>query len=163
MKETLQFMGYAKSIDEEKFMMERENQLSTESIQNQKTEEYLKNRNYFIDQRDKFNKASIWIYCFSGLFPSNVSTVTTLHSFQSIYDEQWQQIMDRRQRLIQEKNKKFKEIIEANEIYANNAHMERELIRKKKNSRLHYGHELRAQFNYEKLEKVLVTSSQFKN
>lgn len=62
--------------------------------------------------------------------------------------------MDRRQQLLQEKNQKINEVIEANEIFANNAYMESELLRKKRNFRLQYGHDLRAQCNYEKLEKV---------
>lgn len=62
--------------------------------------------------------------------------------------------MDRRHKLLQEKNQKINEIIEANEIFANNAYMERELLIKKKNSRLQYGRELRAQCNHKKIEKV---------
>lgn len=62
--------------------------------------------------------------------------------------------MDRRQKLLQEKNQKINEIIEANEMFAKNAYMENELLKKKKNFRLQYGHELRAQCNYKKLEKV---------
>lgn len=62
--------------------------------------------------------------------------------------------MDRSHKLQQEKIQKMNEIIEANEIFANNSYMESELLRKKKNFRLQYGHELRAQCKYEKLEKV---------
>lgn len=64
------------------------------------------------------------------------------------------QIIDRREKMLHEKNQKINEIIEANKIFANNSYMETELLRKKKNSRLQYGHELRAQCSYEKLEKV---------
>lgn len=62
--------------------------------------------------------------------------------------------MDRRKKLLQEKNQKINEIMEANQIYANNACIESELIEKNKNFRRRYGHELRAQCNYEKLQKV---------
>lgn len=62
--------------------------------------------------------------------------------------------MDRKEKLRQEKNEKLNEIIQANEMFANNACIESELLRKKKNFRLQYGRELRAQCNYEKLEKV---------
>ncbi len=62
--------------------------------------------------------------------------------------------MDHRQKKLQEKNQKINEIIEATAIFANNAFEESELLRKKRNSRLQYGHELRAQCSYEKLEKV---------
>lgn len=62
--------------------------------------------------------------------------------------------MDRKQLLVEEKKQKINEIIEANQIFANNASMESELLRKRQNFRLQYGHELRGQYNHEKLEKV---------
>lgn len=56
--------------------------------------------------------------------------------------------------MTEEKNQRNCEIIAATEMYANNARIERELLKKRKNCRLKYGQELRAQSNYEKLEKV---------
>lgn len=56
MKETRRFLKYRKTVDDEKTKLERENDHSTESLQNAKTDEYLKNRNYFIQQRNEFNK-----------------------------------------------------------------------------------------------------------
>lgn len=74
--------------------------------------------------------------------------------FKRIHEERWKQIIDRKEKLLQEKNDKINEIIEANKAYAYNACLERELIRKNKNLRRQYGHELRAQWNYEKRQKV---------
>lgn len=59
MKETLQFLGYTKNMEKEKSMAQQEEDISTENLQNEKTKEYLKNRNYFQRQRDEFNKVVI--------------------------------------------------------------------------------------------------------
>lgn len=56
MKETLQFLGYMKKIKENKTKAERERDRLTESMQSEKTNEYLKNRNYFAQQKDEFYK-----------------------------------------------------------------------------------------------------------
>lgn len=67
MRETLHFLGYTKTVEKEKQMAERENDILTENLQNEKNKEYLKNRNYFQRQRDEFNKVVIttwssWFY-----------------------------------------------------------------------------------------------------
>lgn len=87
----------------------------------------------------------------------------TVFIFQSIHAERWKQIMDRKEKLRQEKNEKINEIIAANEMFANNACVETELLRKKKNFRLQYGRELRAQCNYGKLEKVWTANKKNRN
>lgn len=56
MKETLHFLGYLKNVDKEKSTAEREREMLTESIQNEKDQEYLKNREFFHQQRNEFNK-----------------------------------------------------------------------------------------------------------
>ncbi len=58
MKETLHFLGYTKNVEKEKSEIEMETDISTETIRNEKTNEYLKNRNYFMQQRDEFNKVN---------------------------------------------------------------------------------------------------------
>lgn len=61
MKETLQFLGYLKNVDNEKTMAERESEILTENIRKEKNEEYLRNREFFHHQRDEFNKVSLLI------------------------------------------------------------------------------------------------------
>lgn len=58
MKEALHYLGYTKHIDEEKSMADREKDILIEKMQNEKNNEYLKNRNYFHQQRDEFNKVN---------------------------------------------------------------------------------------------------------
>lgn len=58
MKETLHYLGYTKNIDKEKSMADREKDILIENMQNQKNAKYLKNRNYFHQQRDEFNKVN---------------------------------------------------------------------------------------------------------
>lgn len=58
MKETLHFLGYAKNVNDEKSLVEREKEILTKNVQNVKDDEYLKNRNYFNRQRDQFYKVN---------------------------------------------------------------------------------------------------------
>ncbi|KAJ6632607.1 hypothetical protein Bhyg_16213, partial [Pseudolycoriella hygida] len=133
MKETLLYLRYTKSANEAKSAAKREEEISTEKMQSEKDCEYRKNRNYFVEQRDQF--------------------------YRNIYEERWKQIMERRRKLLQEKKQKHNEIIEANEVFASNAQWERALIEKQRNFRLQYGRDLRAQWNYEKLQKDKAVSS----
>ncbi|XP_037039354.1 cilia- and flagella-associated protein 53-like [Bradysia coprophila] len=133
MKESLQFLGYMKKMEENKTKVERERDSLTESMHSGKTNEYLKNRNYFTQQRDEFYK--------------------------SIYEERRKQIVVRRRQMLEEKSQRNNEIIEAAEMFANSAYIERELRKEKKNDRLKYGQELRAQSNYEKLDKLKAATS----
>lgn len=81
MKETLHYLGYTKNIGKEKSMADREKDILIENMQNQKNAEYLKNRNYFHQQRDEFNKVNSRIclilcrdfsFKFSRVFMKNV-------------------------------------------------------------------------------------------
>lgn len=56
MKETLHFLEYKKNVDKEQEQAEQEVDILTEAMRNEKHNEYLKNRSYFNQQRDEFNK-----------------------------------------------------------------------------------------------------------
>lgn len=56
MKETLHYLDYRRNINNEKSMADREKNILIENMQNLKNKEYLRNRNYFDQQRNEFYK-----------------------------------------------------------------------------------------------------------
>lgn len=61
MVETLHFLGYTKNVAKEKSLAEREKDNLTEAMQKDENERYLRNRNYFHQQRDEFYKVNATI------------------------------------------------------------------------------------------------------
>lgn len=59
MKEILNFLEYKRNVEKEKSMVERERDILTENVQNESNSKYLKNRNYFHQQRNEFNKVNV--------------------------------------------------------------------------------------------------------